>query len=138
MSFQSVQVLGDTQVELNVTSDKVRADGWYGQKDGLHTISFYLDDFTGRIYLEASLATDPEESDWFDIFLNGGNSYQEYPLTPGAPTGTHGDTLVDAYTFQINALWVRVKIDRSYVMPQPTTDAEKTLLGSVSKILLNH
>jgi len=138
MSIQSVQVLGDTQIELNVTSDKVRADGFLGQKDGLHTIAFFLEDFTGRIFLEASLATDPQEEDWFTIFLDGANPFQEYPRDPGSPTGINGDTSVDAFTFQINALWIRVRIDRSFVVPVPTTNDEKALLGSIRRVLLNH
>ena len=138
MSIQSVQILGDTQIELNVTSDPVRADGWFGQRDGLHTVAFFLEDFTGRIFLEASLATDPQENDWFAIFLDGSVPFQEYPRNPGAPTGIRGDTFVDAFTFQLNALWLRVRIDRSFIMPQPTTDEEKSLLGSVRRVLLNH
>ena len=138
MSIQSIQVLGDTGIQLNVTSDKVRADGWFGQKDGIHTIAWYLEDFTGRIFLEATLAADPQNNDWFPVHLDGCNPYVEYPLDAGAPTGTYGDTMVDAYTFQGNFLFIRVRIDRSYVLPVPTTDSQKALLGSVRKILLNH
>ena len=138
MGKQSVLVLGSTGIEQNVTSDKVRADGWFGQKDGLHSIAWYLEDFTGRILVEASLETDPLESDWFPIQLDGAKSYIEYPEIPTNPSGPHGDTLVDAFTFQGNFLWLRVRIDRSYVVPVPTTDAEKGLLGSVGKVLLNH
>ena len=59
MAKVSVQMLGDTQIELDVTGDKIRADGFFGQKDGLHSVSWSLEDFTGRIFLEASLETDP-------------------------------------------------------------------------------
>jgi len=86
MGKQSILVLGNTGIEQNVTSDKVRADGWFGEKDGLHTILWQLEDFTGRIFLEASLETDPEENDWFPIQLDGAKSYIEYPLDPINPS----------------------------------------------------
>lgn len=138
MSKQSVVVLGDTQVELNITGEKTRADGYFGFKDGLHTVTFHLADFTGRIFIEATLEANPQESDWFSIFLDGSKAYIEYPIKPLEPSGITGDTMVDAFTFQINAIYIRAKIDRSYITPVPTTDAEKSLLGSIRKILLNH
>ena len=138
MSKQSILVLSDTFIEMNVTGDKIRADAWFGLKDGLHTVTFHLEDFTGRIYIEASLESDPQENDWFPVFLNGAKSYMEYPLDSLVPTGIQGDTFVDAFTFQGNFLYIRARIDRSYIVPVPSTDAEKSLLGSVKKILLNH
>ena len=138
MSKQSVLMLDDTFIELNVTGDKVRADAFFGLKDGLHTVTFQLENFTGRIFIEASLESDPQEVDWFPVFLNGANAFQEYPLDPLEPTGISGDTFVDAYTFQGNFLFLRARVDRSYIVPVPTTDSEKSLLGSVKRILLNH
>lgn len=138
MSKQSVVVLDDTGIVMNVTGDKIKADAWFGFTDGLHTVTFHLENFTGRIFLEASLESDPQEIDWFSIFLNGANAFIEYPLDPLTPTGVAGDTFVDAFTFQGNFLYIRVRIDRSYITPVPTTDVEKSLLGSVKKILLNH
>lgn len=138
MAKVSVQMLGDTQIELNVTGDKVRADGFFGQKDGLHQVAWSLEDFTGRIFLEASLETDPQETDWFTLFLDGSKAFIEYPLIPGDPSGAKGDTLVDSFTFQGNFIWLRVRIDREYIRPVPTTDIDKSLLGSVRKVLLNH
>lgn len=138
MSKQSVVLLGDTFIELNVTGDAVRADAWFGFKDGIHTVTFHLENYTGRIFIEASLESDPQADDWFPVFLNGAKPHIQYPLDPLTPTGIAGDTFVDAFTFQGNFLWLRARTDRSYVVPAPTTDAEKSLLGSVRKILLNH
>ena len=138
MSKQSVQMLGDTQINLNLTGDKIRADGYFGYKDGLHTVTFHLDDFTGRIYIEATLESDPAESDWFSLFLDGQNAYKEYPIDPLFPTGNNGDTMVDAFTFQGNFLYIRARMDRSYVVPVPTTEAEISLQGSIKKVMLNH
>ena len=130
--------MSDTLIELNVTGDAVRADAWFLNKDGLHTVTFHLENLTGRIFIEASLASVPEENDWFTVNLNGAQPFAQYPLKPLEPTGITGDTFVDAYTFQGNFLWLRARLDRSYVIPVPTTDTEKSLLGSIRKILLNH
>ncbi len=138
MGKQSVLVLGNTGIEQNVTSDKAKADSFFGQKDGLHTMAWTLEDFTGRVFIDATLALDPEEIDWFPILLNGARAFIEYPLDSINPTGPHGDTGVDAVTFKGNFLFVRFRIDRSFVVPVPTTDAEKGLLGSIDKVLLNH
>jgi hypothetical protein len=54
------------------------------------------------------------------------------------PTGTTGDTGVDAFTFQGNFLFLRAKIDKTYIVPYPSTPSEQALLGSIRKILLNH
>jgi len=138
MAKVSTLMLGDTQLELDVTGDKIRADGFFGQKDGLHTVAWFLEDFTGRIFLEASLESDPQDDDWFSVFLDGSKAFIEYPLISGSPTGAKGDTLVDAFTFMGNFIYLRVRIDRSFIRPFPTTDVEKSLLGSVKKVLLNH
>lgn len=132
-------MLGDTFLELNVTGEKIRADGFFGQKDGLHSVAFYLQDFTGRVFIEGTLASEPVDGvDWFAIFLDGTNSFIEYPLDLSNPTGVNGDTMVDAFTFQGNFVYLRVRIDRSFVVPIPVTDPEKALLGSIGKVLLNH
>ncbi len=55
--------------ELSYTSDAVKGDGYYGFSDGLHTMSFHVVNFTGRIHLEATIVEQPTEdvlvSYWF-------------------------------------------------------------------------
>ena len=52
----------------STVSDKVKADGYYGNADGLHTVAYICsDDFVGTIKMQGSLATDPGANDWFDI-----------------------------------------------------------------------
>jgi len=50
-----------------VTGDKFKGDGYYGWGDGVHTISFETTVFVGTITIQASLATLPEENDWFNV-----------------------------------------------------------------------
>jgi hypothetical protein len=91
--------------ELTYTSDKVKGDGYYGFADGLHTMSFHVNNFTGRIYLEATIVEAPTETDWFPIDLDNLTSYLQYT----AETATKGSS------FEGNFVYLRVKIDRGYL-----------------------
>lgn len=132
-------MLGDTGNSMEAVGEKIRADAYYAQSDGLHSVAIHLQNFTGRIYIEATLISDPQENDWFPIILSGGSAYVEYPLIPGQPSsGLQGDTMVDAFTFQGNFLYLRARMDKTYYRPIPASNAEKALLGSITKIMLNH
>jgi hypothetical protein len=137
MSATSVIILTN-QSQLSYSSDKVKADGYYGQTDGLHTVSISVANFIGRIHIEGSLATEPEDADWFPIYLTSGNSYREYPINSSAPTGSNniGDTVTEAWTFRANILWIRARVDRSALSPAPLS-YESAQHGIVTKILLN-
>lgn len=136
MSATSVTLLSH-QEELSYTGEKTKADGYFGQTDGLHTVSASLTNFVGRIHVEASLATEPTEADWFPVYLTSGDSYRDYPLT-STPTGSNGigDTRVEAWTFRANILWIRARVDRTALDPLPS-EYDVTLHGKVNKILLN-
>lgn len=134
MSKTSIVMLSNTQGKLSVVGDKIRADGWYGHTDGLHTVAIYLFNFTGRIWFEASISDDPLEEDWFAI----PTEMNSFPRNPLAPTGTTGDT----GTFGMNIIgsytWLRVRMDRD--ASDPTTEAQAIagLLGNVDRVLLNN
>ena len=134
MSATSVTVLIN-QNSLSYSSDKVKADGYYGRTDGLHTVSSSITNFQGRIHLEGSLATEPTEDDWFPIYLTSGNSFRQYPVT-SAPSGSNGlgDTTTEAWTFRANILWLRARVDRYYLNAGSYDNAQH---GTVDKILLN-
>lgn len=137
MSKTSIIIMGSTQGLFEFTSDKVRCDGWYGYVDGCHTVAIYMHNFKGRVWIEASLASEPTEEDWFPIHLNGETPYASYPRNPKKPTGQLGDTGVDAFNFTANVVWLRARLDRSHLMPKPATQEQLAQLGEVSKILLN-
>lgn len=138
MSIQSYELLGDTSGQLNVVGQPVKADGFYGFSDGLHTISVKLDNFTGRFYLEATLELNPKEGDWFPIMLSSMHPYVEYPIDPLMPTsGDHGDSGVDSFVIEGNFVFVRAKINRDYVVPQPITPEDLAQLGSITRALMN-
>ncbi len=136
MSATSVTLITN-QSSLTYNGDAVKADGYYGKTDGVHTISVTVNNFVGRIHIDASLATDPTEADWFPIYLTSGNSFKQYPVTD-IPSGTNGlgDTITEAWTFRANLLWIRARVDRDYIDPLPT-EYTSSDYGTVEKILLN-
>jgi hypothetical protein len=130
-------LLNSSETVWHLTGEATRADGWYGYTDGKHTIAVYLNDFRGRIWVEASLATNPTEADWFPIHLGDTAPYLQFPKNPQHPTGHSGDTGVEGFTFTANVIWLRARVDRSYIQPQPNTPDEISQYGVVNKILLN-
>jgi len=84
-------------------SDKVRGSGYYGTTDGFHTISYTATpEFIGTITTQASLATDPQSTDWFTV----SDTTVNYTEFDSRTTST-----VDYYNFSGNFVWVRGKIE---------------------------
>jgi len=137
MAKNSIILLTSTAGQLNVTGPAVKFAGYFGYSRGIGTVSFAINNFTGRIFIEVSLATNPLETptytDWFPIWLEGLNPYVQFPLDPNSPTGIIGDSGNYAYTFQGNLVWVRARVDRSYITLPILSD-----LGTVQQILLNY
>tara|TARA_B100001971_G_C18165967_1_gene524204 strand:- start:287 stop:667 length:381 start_codon:yes stop_codon:yes gene_type:complete len=125
MSRQSVLMLG-TEQSLDYTGDSVRGDGFYGFSDGIHTVQITVADYIGRVYIQGTLASEPVETDWFNIKVNGNNDY----ITYGVGAGT-GVTSTLAYTFQGNMVYLRAKVERSHL------GLLITEVGTLGKILLN-
>ena len=57
---------GDSTV-TTVTGENFKGDGYYGSSDGIHTVQYDYSGFTGTITIQATLATTPTASDWFDV-----------------------------------------------------------------------
>ena len=107
---------GDS-VDTTHTGSKFKGDGYYGHSDGLHTVQYNVSGFLGSITMQASLAVDPSESDWFTLPTT---LHQSSNLTDDVEaTGSH------IKNFTGNYVWVRAVIS-------DWTD------GSVNGILLNH
>ena len=134
-------MMSNTQNIANLVGQPCKADGWYGNEGGLHTIAVQVFNFTGRIYLEASLALVPGDSDWFPVSIGQTTPYLQFPINPTLPTGsieTGGDTGTQGVTFKLNAVWLRAKLDRTY-LNLPYLDQDLTTLaglGIVDKITL--
>ena len=95
----------------STVSDKVKADGYYGNADGLHTVAYFCSsNFVGTIKMQGSLASDPGSNDWFDI--------------DGTSVGDGSSVVATQYVnFSGNFIWVR--------------SAVTVETGSVTKIQLN-
>ena len=126
----SVQLLPTTSGQTNVTGPAKKADGFFGFTDGKATIGWYLSAFIGRIVLEATLATEPTDDDWFRVTFDGEvNPYVEFlSIAPG--------TGLTVFTVTGNFVWVRAVVDRTTIVPLPPPDLINTL-GFVSKVLMN-
>jgi len=109
--------------ELSYTSDAVKGDGYYGFSDGLHTMSFHVANFTGRIHLEATIVEQPTENDWFPIDLDNITPYLQF----SAQTVTKGTS------FEGNFVYLRVKVDRSYLGAGSYDVAQH---GAIDKVVL--
>ena len=108
------QVNSDDSTASTV-SEKVKADGYFGNADGLHTVAYICSsDFVGTIKMQGSLASNPEEStgstDFFDI--------------DGTSVGDGSSVVSTQYVnFTGNFVWVRSVVT--------------VTTGSVTKIQLN-
>lgn len=132
----SIILLDTTSGQINVTGVKQRGAGYNNSIGNNHTISISLDNFVGRIYIEGSLAADPAGDDWFTVPLGKGTPYLQYPMDPSKPTsGLLGDSGTLAYSFSGNFIWLRARVDRTYLNPPPT---DPSLVGAVLRIYLNY
>lgn len=103
-----------TNQTLVYKSIPAKGDGYFGNSDGLHTVMYTYDsNFIGTITMQASLATNPIESDWFDIV----DTTEEQ--TSGSVFYNNADVTTTSkyYNFTGNFVWVRgvVSIDAGQV-----------------------
>lgn len=133
MAKNSIIILTSTAGKLNVTGQPIKAAGYFGYARGIHTFAWYKNNFTGRVYIEGSLATNPGACDWFPIWLESLHPYTQFPLDPNNPTGTTGDDGISSYTLQANLVWVRIRIDRSYLVNPILSN-----VGTIQTALLNY
>jgi hypothetical protein len=116
-------VLLTNTAEMSYTGVATRGDGFYGYSDGLHTVSVHVNDFTGRIWVQATLVENPTEADWFNIALSATKDF----LQLDASTSTQG------ITFTGNFVYLRAYVDRTYLVDQNYVVATH---GVVNKIVL--
>jgi hypothetical protein len=105
---------GTTTLVYN--SQQAQGDGYFGSSEGFHTVMYTATpNFIGTITMQASLATAPTDSDWFDVV----DTTVTYTQMDDRNTST-----VDFFNFSGNFVWVRgvVEIDN----------------GTMESILYNH
>jgi len=81
----------------NWYSAKYQGRGYYGYSDGFHTFGYKVTGLVGIVTVQASLATNPTEDDWFDT----GSSFGD-DTTPFTGSGFMNVTG--------NFVWIRLAI----------------------------
>ena len=81
-----------------VTGEKFKGDGYYGSNDGLHTVAYHLDGFTGIIKVQGTLVEEPGDNDWVDVIEWGGDS---------AYYGQGIEDYIGTQTFTGKFIWLR-------------------------------
>lgn len=78
---------------------KAKGDGYYGSSDGFHTVTYTATPaFIGTVTMQASLAAEPTDNDWFNVPATT-SSYSVF--------NTRTTSTVDYYNFTGNYVWVR-------------------------------
>lgn len=151
---KSIIMMSNTGNEFNVVGKKIKGDSFMGYSDGIHTVQFNFQNFTGGIGVQGTLALDPVEEDWFWIRMidHTGNAvphpFTVYPRDPLRPTGAPkqqssaltaiGDSGVDAYTFVGNFVYLRAMVTRDYIQPPPPVQPDgRWFMGQVDKVLIS-
>lgn len=127
----------------NEVSEPLRAAGYYGVTNGMHTLSFTLRNFVGRIYCQATLASNPTEDDWFNIkFCCCGKEYIQFDdqnvfnangnlVIEYGTSGTFAESVVGNFTY------LRVGVYRDYISENPDVPL-MTRVGKLEEILINY
>ena len=92
-------------------SEKVKGDGYYLGHTGIHTVTYSPNLMVGDVVMQATLATEPTDSDWFDI----DSTYSSFNNTPND---------IKFFNFSGNFVWIRAKVNISH--------------GNFGGILYNH
>lgn len=104
-----------TTTAQTFTSSPVKAANYYGINNTIQTVEVRVTDFVGTVTLQATLAVDPVELDWFPIDLRG----QEYTVdTTGLVSKAvkkqiaynTATSKTEVYNFEGNYIWLRGKI----------------------------
>jgi hypothetical protein len=132
MSRKSVVVMSSMPETINFLGAPVRVDNKYTSSEYLTSVSITTRAFAGRVTLLASIMTNPTEGDWFVVPLTDAG-YIEYP-TPGH---TNRDSSTRGFTFKGRYVWVRIKIDRDYLLAPTATPIQIATYGAVDRVLLN-
>lgn len=126
-SRKSILMLQNTGKLYNVVGKAIRADGYFGMTDGLHTVQASFTNFTGGFGVQGTLSLSPKDKDWFWIELKqitdfDAQPFITFPRDPLAPTGAQGsnpnfigDTGNLAWTFTGNLTYVRAVVIREYM-----------------------
>lgn len=98
----------NSNIAKTITGEKYKGDGYYGRSDGLHTVQYTYTVFTGTITIQASLAIDPNDSDWFTVISK--------------TISQESKSEIESFTG--NYVWIRARVEYTE--------------GTINSIILNH
>lgn len=131
---RSVTMMPNSGSEMNLFSNVVEGDSFYGYSDGLHTIQVIYAQFVGRFRIQCTLSLDPTEDEWFDIIpdITTGDAWN--PEGYIQFTTANPSDISEGYTFRGNYTYIRCYLDRRYIADGVTYDPS---YGQISRIILS-
>lgn len=138
--------------EIDFIGPAVKAAGYYGPTIGLTTIQIQALNFQGLLFIEGSNVAVPQETDWFPIQLIEGFDCIKYPrwILPGQLTpiyglsidwyslvGVNGESSTLGFTFNLNCLFMRARIQRSNFLPLYMNPQQIEPFGVIDSVLMS-
>lgn len=134
----SLNLLPPTDETITLVGEKIRGSGWYGHTNGLHTVAIRVLDFRGRVSVEATVIIEPTEVDWYSVMPDK-VAFIQYPRPDYIlPPNRMGETSTIGFNFATNAVWLRARMDRSYLIPSTATPQDIMPYGAVSYVMVNY
>lgn len=134
-------ILEATGSAMNKYGTQVQADSYYGYTDGFHTIQVTYSQYVGRLRIQATLALEPTDSDWFDLQQDvstfGSITNNVVAWNPAGYIQFNANDPGNgsqAYSFTGNFAWIRVYVDRSHIGDGETYDSS---YGQVTQAILS-
>jgi hypothetical protein len=123
---------------INMIGSPMRGAGWYGHTTGLHTVAIRVLNFQGRVSVQATVATEPTDTDWYSVLPNG-VPYIQYPqLSYVLQMPSNGETSIFGFNFSTNAVWVRAVVTRDYLIPPVFMPVQIMPFGVVDYVKLSY
>lgn len=141
--YKSLNLLEPMDEVVSVVGNPVKGSGFYGHSTGLHTVAIRVQNFQGRISIQASIVNTPSsDADWFTV-LPGNVPYIQYPRNPYVIIPpSHGETSIFGFNFMVNAIWLRASVNRDYIIPPSSNMTYQKMyistFGLVDSILVNY
>jgi hypothetical protein len=123
-------LLSNTGKKISIIGEKVRGNAWYSLKNNINTIEMIFTNFKGRVGIQCTLEKEPNEDDWFFIYLNTTKEYIEAPDKNGLPL--NGKKI---FHFRGNFTWIRAIMDRKNIS-HPIDENNVHLFGFINRILI--
>lgn len=131
MSFTRISLLESTQGKINVIGEPV--SGAKSIPGSPYTVAINALNFTGRVYIEGSIALDPNDEDWFPLTPEG--SSLPYLYFERDNTQDTGQKMI-GFSFRGNLTWIRARQERDYLNFDALSPEQLARHGYINEIIL--